>query len=91
MKLRWSDIALSDLTKIADYLFDRTPQHTDRIVLTVYESPNVLLQFPLLGRVGRKTGTRELALTPLPYILVYRVNGQMIHVVRVLHGAQKYP
>ena len=39
----------------------------------------------------KREGTRELVLTPLPYIVVYTVRGDVIFVVRILHGAQQWP
>ena len=36
---------------------------------------------------GQKEGTRELVLSPLPYIVVYVVRGDVISVARILHGA----
>jgi hypothetical protein len=38
-------------------------------------------------------GTRELALTPLPFIIVYRVQEllDMIEIVDVIHGSQRWP
>ena len=50
-----------------------------------------LLTFPYRGREGKKEGTRELVLSPLPYIVVYQITGEVIHVARILHGAQKWP
>ncbi|MBV9503785.1 MAG: type II toxin-antitoxin system RelE/ParE family toxin [Acidobacteriia bacterium] len=49
------------------------------------------MQLPHRGRPGKKEGTRELVLTPLPYIVVYRIAGDAIYIVRILHGAQKWP
>ena len=91
MELRWSEAAAEDLERIADYLFENTPFHASRILRTVYESPNQLLSFPSLGRPGKKEGTRELVLTPLPYVIVYVIGEEVIHVARILHGAQKWP
>jgi toxin ParE1/3/4 len=50
-----------------------------------------LLNFPALGRVGKVESTRELVLAPLPYILVYILSGDIIHVARILHVAEKWP
>jgi toxin ParE1/3/4 len=50
-----------------------------------------LTQFPLRGRAGKRDGTRELVLSPLPYMIVYTVNEETVHVVRILHGAQGWP
>ena len=35
--------------------------------------------------------TRDLVFSPLPYIAVYRVKGDVVEVARVLHGAQRWP
>jgi toxin ParE1/3/4 len=71
MQLRWTDAAASDLTRIADYLLEHTPERAQRLVRAIYDVPPSLLTFPNRGRPGRKEGTRELVLSPLPYIIVY--------------------
>jgi toxin ParE1/3/4 len=91
MQLRWTEAAATDLMRIADYLFENTQVHAERIVLQIYEAPRVLTQFPLRGRPGRKPGTRELVLPSLPYVLIYTVSDDVICIARILHGAQKYP
>jgi hypothetical protein len=30
-------------------------------------------------------------MSPLPYVVVYTVRGDVIYVVRILHGAQQWP
>ena len=91
MELRWTEAASDDLEHIADYLFEHTPIHAPRIVRSIYDAPTKLLQFPMLGRPGRVTGTRELVLTALPYLVIYVHSGQFIYITRILHGAQKWP
>ena len=44
--------------------------------------------FPRRGRPGKKEGTRELVLSPLPYVVVYRISDEVIQLVRILHGSQ---
>jgi len=44
-----------------------------------------LLDFPESGRIGQVPGTRELVVTNLPYIVVYRVNGDTVEILRVMH------
>jgi toxin ParE1/3/4 len=60
-------------------------------VRAIYKAPGSLLIFPNRGRPGKKHGTREFVLSPLPYVVVYRISGPVIHLVRILHGAQKWP
>lgn len=91
MQLRWTEEAAQDLEHIANYLFEHAPKRATDLVRQIYNAPSELLAFPHRGRAGRKKGTRELVLSPLPYIVVYQVSGNMIHVVRILHGAQKWP
>jgi plasmid stabilization system protein ParE len=38
MQLRWTDAAASDLTRIADYLLEHTPERAQRLVRAIYDS-----------------------------------------------------
>jgi addiction module RelE/StbE family toxin len=91
MQLRWTEAAVADLERIADYLLSHAPERAPRLVRTIHEAPEALLSLPHRGRPGKKTGTRELVLSPLPWIVVYIVRDDVVHVVRILHGAQRWP
>ena len=91
MELRWTEQAADDLEAITNYLFENTPEHRERIVRTLYNAPASLLEFPHRERPGGKEGTRELVLLPLPYMLVYNVEANITHIVRILHAAQNWP
>ena len=89
MELRWTEGAADDLERIAAYLLKNAPEYATDIVRAIYDAPSALLTFPHRGRPGKKAGTRELLLSTLPYIVVYRVKGEAIHIVRILHTSQK--
>lgn len=91
MQLRWTREAAADLERIADYLIQHVPERAAELVRTVYDAPALLLEFPHRGRPGKKAGTRELVIATLPYLVVYTVRGDVIFVVRILHGAQQWP
>jgi toxin ParE1/3/4 len=91
MELRWTEEAAADLEHITDYLFQNAPERAAELVRGIYNAPAALLTFPHRGRAGKKEGTRELVLSPLPYVVVYQITGEVIHIVRILHGAQKGP
>ena len=91
MELRWTEEAAADFERIADYLFKQTPERASQLVSTLYNALATLLEFPKRGRLGRKEGTRELVMSPLPYIVVYAIRGDALYVVRILHGAQQWP
>jgi toxin ParE1/3/4 len=46
---------------------------------------------PRIARPGRVPGTRELVVGGTPYIIVYRVETASVVILRVLHGAQRWP
>jgi addiction module RelE/StbE family toxin len=91
MKIRWSPEAAADFAGIVEYIRTHNPSAADRTAQTIYESINSLETFPRRGRPGKVTGTRELVLTPLPFIVVYRVDRDVVEVARVLHGSQRWP
>jgi toxin ParE1/3/4 len=91
MQLRWTEEAATDLEHITDYLFEHAPDRAAELVRSIFDAPATLLIFPHRGRPGKKEGTRELVLSPLPYIVVYKVRGDVIYIARILHGAQQWP
>jgi toxin ParE1/3/4 len=91
MQLRWTTAAVDDLEGIAEYLFEKSPQNAAQIIRKIYEAPSVLNKYPNLGRPGKKEGTRELVISPLPYIVIYQVKVDILYIVRILHGAQDWP
>ena len=47
-------------------------------------------QRPKLYKAGRVKGTREIVVRP-NYVMVYRVTGDLVEVLRILHAAQQWP
>jgi toxin ParE1/3/4 len=83
--------AASDLENIADYLFEKTPENAPRLIREICGAVFALGIYPNRGRAGKKSGTRELVLPALPYIVVYKVAGDVLHIARILPGAQQWP
>lgn len=92
MRIRWTEPAARDLTNICDYTREHNgPEAARKLALRVYEAVGSLLKFPHIGRGGRKRDTRELVISGIPFLAVYRVRQDVIEVARILHGAQKWP
>lgn len=72
MRVRWTAPAAADLDQIREYLQKYYPHFAQPTVLRVYQSIRSLKAAPHRGRLGRRNGTRELVLAPLPYLVVYR-------------------
>jgi plasmid stabilization system protein ParE len=92
MRIRWTEAATHDLTTICDYSSDHLSSSLAReTALRIYGAIDTLAAFPHSGRFGRKPGTRELVFTGLPFLEIYRVREKEIEIVRILHGAQRWP
>lgn len=91
MTLRLSEAARDDLRAIYAYYAERNPSSADRMVGTILKAANGLMLFPLMGRSGAVEGTRERVVTRYPYRIVYRIEEDVIVVLRVIHGARQWP
>lgn len=50
-----------------------------------------LLFHPALGRPGRVPGTRELVVTRTSFIVPYRIMGERVEILAVIHVARRWP
>jgi toxin ParE1/3/4 len=92
MRIRWTDGAVTDLTRICDYVEEHAGAETARrIALSGHQQIEALEAFPESGRTGRRPDTRELVLSRFPYIVIYRIHDNSVEILRVLHGAQRWP
>lgn len=80
--------ALRDVVAHTGYITNYNPRAADRLAVDLDEAANSLAILPMRGRPGLVSGTRELVVV-WPYILVYRLTGQTVEIVRVWHGAQE--
>jgi len=91
MTLVWLRRAERSLEAIADYIARENRQAAHATILTIRAAAARLIDNPTLGRHGRVPGTRELVVVGTPYILPYRVQGETIQILHVLHGARQWP
>ncbi len=92
MRIRWTGDAIRDFTNICDYIDQRAGAATARrVARAIHHSLDSLENFPELGRTGRMPDSRELVFTGLPYLAIYRIRGEAVEILRILHGAQIWP
>ena len=91
MRIRWTDPAADDLEHIKRYLDEHYPHLAHATVRKLYDGVRTLKQMPMRGRMGLRSGTRELIMHPLPYIIVYRISHDAVEILHVFHGAQRRP
>jgi toxin ParE1/3/4 len=90
MRIRWTVPAANDLESIQNYLQQHYPDFAESTVRTIYQRIQSLKASPSRGRLGHRGGTREIALTPLPYVVVYAVKAQAVEILHIYHGAQDW-
>ena len=87
LEVRFSRLALADLARIRAYIGVFNPAAASRMAERLIAAAAGLSAYPLRGRASSQ-GRRELTIVP-PYILVYRVSGDRVRILRVWHGAQE--
>jgi toxin ParE1/3/4 len=91
MKVRWLMLASLDLIEMGEYLRSENAEAATRTMRRVQHAANALGDFPYAGRRGRVEDTRELVVTGTPYVIPYRINRQTVEILRVFHGAMRWP
>ena len=91
MKIKWVRLALTDPDEAAAFISQDNTEAAKRTVKRIRDAARLLSDQPDAGRPGRVHGTRELVIADTPFILPYRVVKNTVQILRVLHGARKWP
>lgn len=91
MRVRWTEPAFESLRSHADFIANDDFEQARRLVLRVNEAVERLKQFASLGRPGRLSDSREWMVSGTPYIIAYRIRGDTLELLRILHAAQEWP
>jgi len=86
----WKPAAIADRKRITAYIAQDKPLAAIELGDLLMEKAGQLDLYPLLGPTGRVKGTRELTVHP-NYIVIYRLVGDAVEVLRVKHAAQQWP
>ena len=77
------------LRRHVKFIAAENPTAAARVRRSVSSAVLRLPDFPESGRIGQFPGTRELVVTNLPYIVLYRMSGDMVEILRVFHTSQE--
>jgi toxin ParE1/3/4 len=92
MNIKWSDHALEDLRDLHAYIYADNPLAAQKIAILIVNAVETNLpDNPNMGRSGRVNRTRELVISNTPYIVPYRIKLGVVQVLRVYHGARRWP
>jgi len=90
VKVIWTPEAEADRQDIVEYIADDNPIAAVRMDQLFSDAAATLTQFPMRGRPGTITGTREL-IPHESYRLVYEIEGETIWVLTLVHTARQWP
>ena len=79
------------LEDIRERIVADNPTAASRVIERIRAAVMRLAASPALGRPGRVADTRELVIPRTPYIVPYRVKGDVVQIITILHSAQRWP
>ena len=89
-RLTWRPMALADRDAIMVFIAQDNPSAAIDLDLEFEAKAENARLRPKLYKAGRVKGTREIVVRP-NYVMVYRVIGNVVDILRVLHAAQQWP
>jgi len=91
MRIRWTTNAADDLARIVERIRPHNDEAALNVARTIYNGIASLQDFPNRGRKGLAENTRELVFPPWPYIVVYEIWEDQLHILRIRHASQPRP
>jgi plasmid stabilization system protein ParE len=88
MKLEWSDEALADLDRFAEFLHREHPSLATKIAAEIIRKTQMLSEHPQLGRpLAGHPEYRQIVLAVLgtAYVFQYRFDGSRLVMLRIFH------
>lgn len=90
MQLVWKPMAMEDREHIFVWLSAQNAQAAIELDDEFDLFAERVCADPLIYRAGRIVGLREAVVRP-NYIMIYKIEGSELHIVRLLHSAQHWP
>jgi addiction module RelE/StbE family toxin len=90
-RLEYSPRYFRRLEDIRERIAADNPAAAVRMIERIRAAVERLAAFPAIGRPGRVAATREFVIPGTPYISPYRVKGDVVQIITVLHSAQRWP
>ena len=88
MNIGYSRRALSQLASVYEYLQGRNRSAAENVTASIRSTIARLREMPLLGKPTDEADVRVIMEPEYLYRVFYRVKGQQVIVIRILHGRQ---
>ncbi len=87
----WEEESLNDREKIFEFLYDFNPDVAEKTDLIIEGKVEKLLEQPLMGVQRGAIRGRLFIIPEISMIVSYWIEGDTIHIMRVLHQKQQFP
>lgn len=91
MQIRWTAEAVQDIKSVRSYIEKDKPKAAKQVLPKIFSAAKTIALHPNIGRPGRSPHTREFIVAGTPFIIPYRVQKDVLEVLRVLHGSMEWP
>lgn len=88
-RVRWRERALEDLREFRDWLVTLERGNPKKTLGRIRAAADSLKRLGDIGRPSIGPGLRELSVRNAPYVIVYRIEGDMLEILAVYHTAQE--
>ena len=88
LQIRWAPLAQDDLGRLDDHYVETDPTLAVMIVRRILTAADFLCDMPLAGQATGQKDRRKWRVSDTPYNLFYRVAGEELRILRVLHVAR---
>jgi toxin ParE1/3/4 len=88
VRIRWSMKAMEQRERILRYIAEDSVEAAIPIDLRMESEATVLARFPYLGRRSLQGAFRVLTVRGTDYLIAYRIDGDVVDISAVFHGAR---
>ena len=89
-RVRWSEKAAADYHQQLTQIADDSPTNAELVDKRIIAAIGLLAARPI-GRAGRVAGTYEKLVTGTSLIVAYLLDGEILHVLRIIHTKRNWP
>ena len=91
-RIEWTEQAARQLDQAYDYIaLSNSEDVAAKVAMQIVTSVQKLIAFPMSGRPGRVSRTRELVISNTPFIAASTIERHRIVILAIYHGAQAWP
>ena len=91
MRLKIIPRANRDIVNIRSYISTESPKEAEAVTARLVASLKLITTRPEIGRPSLDPRIREWSVPGLPYLIPYRVRGDVVEILRVFHTSQQRP